>query len=154
MSARTAVIFFLAALVTSAPAFGDPPPWAGGGKSKHGKERDYDRDDDRGERDRHFGERHRMVVREYYGQQFRHGKCPPGLAKKHNGCMPPGQAKKWSVGEPLPRDVVYYKLPPVLVAKLPPPSAGERYVRVAGDILLIAVGTGMVLDAIRDLGAM
>ncbi len=20
--------------------------------------------------------------------------CPPGLAKKHNGCMPPGQAKK------------------------------------------------------------
>jgi hypothetical protein len=22
------------------------------------------------------------------------GGCPPGLAKKHNGCMPPGQAKK------------------------------------------------------------
>ncbi len=20
--------------------------------------------------------------------------CPPGLAKKHNGCLPPGQAKK------------------------------------------------------------
>src|SRR6478672_9795040 len=22
------------------------------------------------------------------------GGCPPGLAKKHDGCMPPGQAKK------------------------------------------------------------
>jgi hypothetical protein len=22
------------------------------------------------------------------------GRCPPGLAKKHNGCMPPGQARK------------------------------------------------------------
>jgi hypothetical protein len=22
------------------------------------------------------------------------GRCPPGLAKKHNGCMPPGLAKK------------------------------------------------------------
>ena len=27
------------------------------------------------------------------------GGCPPGLAKKHNGCMPPGQAKKLRVGQ-------------------------------------------------------
>ena len=27
------------------------------------------------------------------------GGCPPGLAKKHNGCMPPGQAKKLHRGE-------------------------------------------------------
>ena len=25
--------------------------------------------------------------------------CPPGLAKKHNGCMPPGQAKKLYRGQ-------------------------------------------------------
>lgn len=25
--------------------------------------------------------------------------CPPGLARKHNGCMPPGQAKKLYRGE-------------------------------------------------------
>lgn len=31
--------------------------------------------------------------------------CPPGLAKKNNGCMPPGQAKKiYSVGERLSTD--------------------------------------------------
>jgi Ni/Co efflux regulator RcnB len=35
-----------------------------------------------------------------------------------------------------------------------PPPAGHRYVRVAGDILLIAIGTGMVVDAIQDLGGM
>ncbi|MES2327052.1 MAG: hypothetical protein V4499_06935 [Pseudomonadota bacterium] len=27
------------------------------------------------------------------------GGCPPGLAKKHNGCMPPGQARKLARGE-------------------------------------------------------
>jgi hypothetical protein len=41
--------------------------------------------------------------------------CPPGLAKKHNGCMAPGQAKKYySRGERIPRDwryVQYSSLP-------------------------------------------
>ena len=31
------------------------------------------------------------------------GGCPPGLAKKGNGCMPPGQAKKlYNVGQRIP----------------------------------------------------
>lgn len=31
------------------------------------------------------------------------GGCPPGLAKKNNGCMPPGQAKKlYNVGQRYP----------------------------------------------------
>ena len=33
----------------------------------------------------------------YYG--YCAGGCPPGLAKKHNGCMPPGQAKKLYRGQ-------------------------------------------------------
>jgi hypothetical protein len=33
------------------------------------------------------------------------GGCPPGLAKKHNGCMPPGQAKKlYNIGQRWPGD--------------------------------------------------
>ena len=33
------------------------------------------------------------------------GGCPPGLAKKHNGCRPPGQVKKlYRVGQRFPRD--------------------------------------------------
>jgi len=37
----------------------------------------------------------RVAVREYYEVEFQgKGKCPPGLAKKHNGCMPPGHAAR------------------------------------------------------------
>jgi hypothetical protein len=102
----------------------------------------------------HFGDRHRTVAHDYYSEQFRSGRCPPGLAKKQNGCMPPGQAKKWSVGEPLPRDVTYYEVPPALVVQFGRPPTGHRYVRVAGDILLLAVGTRMVVDSIQNLGRM
>jgi len=80
------------------------------------------------------------------------GHCPPGLAKK--GCIPPGQAKKWRRGHPLPHEVIYYDLSPRMARKLGRPPAGHRYVRVAQDILLIAVGTGMVVDAVYDLNSM
>ena len=118
---------------------------------RHG-DRDRDRDG-RSAKRKHFGDRDRNVVRHYYGEAFRKGKrCPPGLAKKHNGCMPPGQAKKrWTYGQRLPRDVVFYDLPRQLVLELPAPPDGYRYVRVASDILLIAIGTGMVIDAIDSL---
>jgi hypothetical protein len=104
--------------------------------------------------ERYFDDQRRVVIRDYYGAQFQAGRCPPGLAKKRNGCTPPGQAKKWQVGRPLPRDVVFYDLPPTVVAQIGPAPAGHRFVRVAADILLIAVGTGMVIDAIEDLGRM
>jgi Ni/Co efflux regulator RcnB len=66
--------------------------------------------------------------------------------------MPPGQARKWHVGQPLPRDVVYYSVPQPLVLQIGQPPSGYRYVRVASDILMIAIGSGMVVDAIQDLG--
>ena len=99
-----------------------------------------------------FEDRHRVVIHEYYVTEYRSGRCPPGLAKKNNGCMPPGQAKKWRVGHPLPHDVIFYDLPPTLVVQIGAPPPGYRYVRVAADILLIAVGTGLVIEAITDLG--
>jgi hypothetical protein len=37
----------------------------------------------------------RAAIQQYYGTMIQSGHCPPGLAKKNNGCMPPGQAKKW-----------------------------------------------------------
>jgi Ni/Co efflux regulator RcnB len=104
--------------------------------------------------DVHFGDHDRVVIRDYYEDRYSGGHCPPGLAKKHNGCMPPGQAKKWARGYPLPRDVIYHDLPPRVIVELGRPPAGHKYVRVAADILLIAVGTGMVVDAIEDLGRM
>lgn len=166
------------------PALADPPSGKGGGKQHDdgrgggkGKNRVDDarpvsperrneggRDDSSGRHaeslgpssanSRHFDDHSRRIVREYYVTEYRSGHCPPGLAKKNNGCMPPGQAKKWRIGQPLPRDVIFYDLPPALVVRIGTPPPGYRYVRMAADILLIAVGTGMVIDAITDLGHM
>ena len=150
----------------------DKPEWAGGGKNDRHERKDQrdGRDDDRRDDRRgdfrddrrndrrgdamefHFRDDNRRLVNDYYGQQFRSGHCPPGLAKKNNGCMPPGQAKKWRRGYALPHDVRYYDLPRDLVVRLPPPPQGHRYVRVASDILLIAIGSSMVIDAIEDIG--
>ena len=53
----------------------------------------------------------RSTVSSYYRDEFARGNCPPGLAKKNNGCLPPGQAQKaWMVGQPLPQAVQYYPL--------------------------------------------
>jgi Ni/Co efflux regulator RcnB len=154
------VLAIAVAGMLASPVAADPPSWAGGGKGKHAKEH---RQQTRGSDDRHehhkqdrhhFSDHHRVVVREYYQAEFRGGNCPPGLRKKNNGCLPPGQAKKWHVGHRLPSDIVYYELPRAVVVQLPLPSPGHRYVRVASDILLIAVGTSMVIDAIEDLGRM
>lgn len=98
-----------------------------------------------------FGSQQQRAAQDYYGSQARAGHCPPGLAKKNNGCLPPGQAKKWQKGHALPRDVQYYPVPNELVVRMGVPPAGYKYVRVAGDILLVAVGTMMVVDAIEDL---
>lgn len=99
----------------------------------------------------YFSTQSRDIIHQYYADQLRSGKCPPGLAKKNNGCMPPGQAKKWQVGHPLPHDVTYYDLPHSVIVELGTPPAGHRFVRVASDILMIAAGTGLVVDAIEDL---
>jgi Ni/Co efflux regulator RcnB len=154
----------LVALLASSPAFADKK---GGGKGNNkGHKGDYSeqyedrgghgsqghRDDDHGDwGGGYFTSEHRTIINNYYAGEFSRGQCPPGLAKKHNGCMPPGQAKRWQRGQPLPHDVTYYDLPASVVVQLRPPPAGARYVRVAGDILLLAVGTNMVLDALSDL---
>jgi Ni/Co efflux regulator RcnB len=66
--------------------------------------------------------------------------------------MPPGQARQWAIGQPLPRGVIYAPLPAAVVTRIGPPPSGYRYVQVAGDVLMIAIGTSMVMDAIQDLG--
>lgn len=130
-------------------AWADPP---GGFEKEKGHERNAGpRGNEHSSKDSHFQDRDRVVVRDYFSEVARKGQCPPGLAKKQNGCMPPGQAKRWRVGERLPQEVVYYELPPSLVVQLTPPPAGYRYVRVASDILMIAEGSGMVAAALEDL---
>jgi Ni/Co efflux regulator RcnB len=139
--ARTIVAFLAALLLAAGPAAADPPTHARG-KGVQGRER--------AAAPSAIAARDRDIIQEYFGGVARSGRCPPGLAKKNNGCMPPGQAKKWSRGRQLPTDLTYHALPAELLARLVPPP-GTQYVRVAADVLLIAAGTGLVLDAIEDL---
>ena len=136
------------------------PAWADNDKNK-GKGNDNKGNDNRGN-DRGaviqtptrviVTDRDRTTVYTYYRTEFVRGDCPPGLAKKNNGCLPPGQAKKlWGVGQPLPPTVVYYPLPPPLLLQLAPAPVGYEYVRVDNDIVLLVLGTRMVVEAITDL---
>ncbi len=132
----------------------------GHGKDGHRWERHHD-DDGQGEDGRHGGRvevividpRDRVLIERYVARDYARN-CPPGLAKKHNGCLPPGQAKKrYRVGERLPPDVVYYPVPRELLGELAPVPAGYEYVRVDKDILLIGEATKKVIDAVTLLSA-
>jgi hypothetical protein len=144
----------LAALLAAGGALAEKPEQAGkGGK---GKSQQHERGPQARERGGaglsvtiSFPGDARVAVRDYYASARG---CPPGLAKKNNGCLPPGQAKKWALGRPLPRDVIFHDLPPELAVRIGLPPQGYKYVRAAADILMIAVGTGLVVDAIEDLG--
>lgn len=167
-----------ASLISIGQVHADKPEWAGkkdknydqhdgerdDGKYKKDKQKKKDKsakhnryEDDRGAyreiRDNsgvYFTDRHRVVTQDYYVNHYHGKRCPPGLAKKNNGCMPPGHAKKWSVGRPIPRDIVYYDVPQPVVVLLGPAPRGQRYVQINSDILLIALGTGLVVDAMID----
>ena len=159
---KCALALAIGAMVACAPALADKPAWAGGGKGEsHGNQKGDQQGEQHGSdaKSSHgmgerggFDERQRVVVNEYYTGQFNAGRCPPGLAKKHNGCMPPGQAKKWRIGQALPSGVRYYTVPQPLLTQFGPPPAGYQYVRVDSDILLLGTATRMVLDAISNLG--
>ncbi|MEO8858745.1 MAG: DUF1236 domain-containing protein [Burkholderiaceae bacterium] len=100
----------------------------------------------------YFNDQQRTVVREYYVQNYSNGKkCPPGLAKKNNGCMPPGQVRNWAVGEPVPRGVTIYAVPQPVIVQLPPAPYGYRYARIGGDIVLVQQQNNLIVDLIQGL---
>lgn len=100
----------------------------------------------------HFTARQRAFAHRYFGRGHGPGNCPPGLAKKHDGCMPPGQARKWKIGQALPGDVNTYPVSQYVYRGLGAPPPGYRYVRVLDDILLVSTETNRVVDAIKDMG--
>jgi hypothetical protein len=77
--------------------------------------------------------------------------CPPGLAKKNNGCLPPGQAKKLARGDRIGGDIVYSPVSGPLLGRLPPLQRGYRYVRVGNDVVLLRPG-GIVANIFANLG--
>lgn len=94
----------------------------------------------------------REIIARYFAKSG--AGCPPGLAKKNNGCLPPGQAKKrYQVGHTLPDGLWGDSLTDELLALLSPPPRGYTYRRVDGDVLLVAEATKKVIDAVVMLSA-
>jgi hypothetical protein len=93
-----------------------------------------------------IADRDRTTVYTYYRGQYAAGNCPPGLAKKNNGCMPPGQVRNWAVGQPLPAGVPIYTVPQPVLVQLPPVPYGYRYGRVGGDVVLVHQKNNLVVD--------
>lgn len=99
-----------------------------------------------------FSTGQRGAAQGWYVQKYGRGNCPPGLAKKGNGCLPPGQAKKrYVIGQPLGPGIVYGPVPPELSVRIGPPPPGYLHVSLDGDLLKLAAGTLLVVDAIDGL---
>jgi Ni/Co efflux regulator RcnB len=149
---RTLIALLLAVGLAVVPASADHDKEKGKSKGK-GKDKGHDNavatERDHGRREV-FSDRDRDEVRGYWLRTYGRGKCPPGLAKKNNGCRPPGQAKeRYVVGQRLPAVIVVQPAPRALVTRLGPPAPGYQYVMLDGDLLKLAVGTRLVVDAIH-----
>lgn len=102
---------------------------------------------------KYFKDEHKAAISEYYEEQFRSThRCPQGLTRSYDGCMPPDKTRKWKIGQPLPRNAVTYDLPPEIVTRIGQPPSGHRYTRVDSDILLITTDASLIVDIIEDLG--
>lgn len=100
----------------------------------------------------HFSVDQRQAVSVYLGDQRKaRANCPPGLAKKNNGCQPPGQAKRYTLGQPLPRDIVIGPVPDQISVRIGLPPVGYVYGMVDGDLVKLVAGTLLVVDAIDGL---
>jgi hypothetical protein len=99
-----------------------------------------------------FTTEQRGAAQGWFAEKYGRGNCPPGLAKKQNGCLPPGQAKKrYAVGQPLGPGIPHAPVPPELSVRIGAPPEGYLYVTLDGDLLKLAVGTLLVIDAIEGL---
>lgn len=154
---RPMAVAIAALLIASTSAYADKPEKGNGNNGNNGKNKSEQQEKRSGKSNKNdqvnfsFRSDDTRLIRDYYGVQAAKGNCPPGLAKKNNGCQPPGQAKKWQRGSPLPSDVRYYDIPNDLRLRLPPPPNNYGYVQTGTDVLLIDLGTRLVVDAIVDI---
>lgn len=90
------------------------------------------------------------IIRKYLTDNH-HRRCPPGLAKKRNGCLPPGIAKKYAVGQVL-NDGIWSPVPEALRLRLNP-RPGHYYALIDNDVVLVAEASKKIIDAVTLLSA-
>lgn len=160
LNARRIVALAMVSLFIAGPVFAkDHGDDHDDGRDKHG-EKHRNKDEKHAEKRQreeikpgaYFDDQQRTYVREYYTTNYGEGKrCPPGLAKKNNGCMPPGQARNWAIGQPVPRGVTVYTVAPPVIRMLPPAPYGYRYARLGGDVVLVQQQNNIIVDVIQGL---
>jgi Ni/Co efflux regulator RcnB len=151
---RALAALAVASLFIAGPAFAKDHDNEGRGNDKHAQKQAEHADKHAAKAEREdikqgafFNDQHRAVAHEYYTQHYGNGRnCPPGLAKKNNGCLPPGQARKWDVGQPIPRGVAVYDVPRPVLVRLPPAPYGYRYARIGNDVVLVRRQNNIVVD--------
>ena len=87
--------------------------WAAGDRSRLSTRVDGNRNGIIDSRERGFRDRDRDGrddrFEDGFDNRFAANNCPPGLAKKNNGCLPPGQAKRmFREGQRVPNGYNYY----------------------------------------------
>ncbi len=105
------------------------------------------------------------IIREYFGGDTdsaaprgrgkkkakggRGGGRPPGLAKREK--LPPGLERQLVRKGTLPPGISKRALPPGLASRLGPIPTGTERVIVGGDIALVDIATGVILDILKDV---
>lgn len=79
----------------------------------------------------YFGSRHQELVRRYYATHPAAGELAP-----------------WKIGEPVPTGARLSGVPDELRAALPPVPPGYQYVQLAGEVVMVAVPSRMVVDGV------
>lgn len=112
-----------------------------------------------------FKEIEKQIIREYFGGETdnaakgrggkkkakggRGGGLPPGLAKREK--LPPGLEKQLVKNGTLPPGISKRALPPGLNSRLGPLPAGTERVIVGGDVALVEIATGVIIDILKDV---
>ena len=86
------------------------------------------------------------------GQTHTGHACPPGLAKKNNGCLPPGQARKlFATGQRIPSSYTYSRyddIPLALRDRLP---TGQNYIYRDQTVYVVDPRTRLVTSIINAI---
>lgn len=101
---------------------------------------------------RHFDEKLRGMIREYFTANRGNGPCPEGLILKDGRCESPRTNRGWTLGQAMSAQLAPKPVPPRLLERLGPAPAGHSYQLVEGDLLLVNSSTQTVVDAVLDLG--
>jgi hypothetical protein len=101
---KTVLFAGAAALAFAAPLLAQPGKGHGQGKAQgHGNHATVNHGNSHADDKAHRRSDRGLVTSDRYGRLYAldaRGSCPPGLAKRNNGCLPPGQAKKlYNVGQ-------------------------------------------------------